>query len=48
MMQLNTTIEPDAYPTICSITKLARFHVGRASCTTRTDETEWCISLPET
>jgi len=48
MMQLNTTIVLDAYPTVCPATKLTRSHVGRTNWTTRTDEAEWCISLPVT
>jgi len=47
-MQLNTTIVLDAYPTICTIPKLASFHVRSIRWTTRTDEAQRGISLPET
>jgi len=47
MIQLNTAIKLNIYPTIGSITKLARSHVCSTNRTTRTDETQWCISLPK-
>jgi hypothetical protein len=47
IIQLNTAIKLNIYPTIGSITKLARSHVCSTNRTTRTDETQWCISLPK-